>query len=342
MNNMILYKNFCWCLTCFILSSCSSLNWKPDPELFEIKTEPSNTELNFQYFGATSLLINDRDTFILIDGFFTRKNIWTYIKEKLHSDELQVKRVIKKANINKVDALLISHSHYDHILDVRTIISNKHIQQPIRVYGSVPSNGIIESKNFVPVKNCDVTTIGKFKVTFFETPHVKKGWIADMLEYSFLWLADGLGYSNPYTNYSFLLEHEKGNVLVVPSANFNLNQFRGLDVDIVFLGVGLLARNGGAEQIEKYWQEAVVNTKADIVIPIHWDPFDNVISTKIDPTPYMFDNLKLTMKELIRLAKTHNKSLKLLPGLDNTTPLISSNKVKEKYNGCPKSSAIGK
>jgi L-ascorbate metabolism protein UlaG (beta-lactamase superfamily) len=304
-----------YCIFLLALTSCSNSNWVPDPKLFLKESKVTNTELNVKYFGATSLYITDGETDILVDGFFTRQSLFESLVNGITSNDEQIKNTLKQGGIDKIDALLISHAHYDHILDAPMLGANK-------VYGSPQAKKRFSNDSFVDVIDGDSKVVGKFKITFFETDHVEKKWYVKFLEFIHLFLARGTSYLNSGKNYSFLIEHLNGNILIVPSANVRPNQYNDVKADIVFLGVGLLSNNGDAKQyIINYWEETVGKTGAKIVVPIHWDPFNKPIANPISPSPAIIDNLKLTMGELKRLAKESKVSIRLLPVITNTIPI---------------------
>ena len=86
------------------------------------------------------------------------------------------------------------------------------------------------------------------------------------------------------SNYSFLLRHPQGNILIVPSANFIRGLFKDERAEVVFLGIGVLGKQSD-EFIQTYWNEVVRATGAKLVIPIHWDDFTRSLDEPLRPLP---------------------------------------------------------
>ncbi len=131
-----------------------------------------------------------------------------------------------------------------------------------------------------------------------------------------MWRANGDDYKAKGTVFSFFVEHKKGNVLIIPSARFDAVLPKGKEAPTVFMSVGLLSKRCTAE-FDQYWQNAVVNTGAQTLFPIHWDDFREPILNPEDipPSPGWADNLTKTMKKLDSYtedAKKKDKIIKVL------------------------------
>jgi glyoxylase-like metal-dependent hydrolase (beta-lactamase superfamily II) len=69
-------------------------------------------------FGATTLLFDDGATRFLVDAFFTRPALAGGIEAPVQTDTAVVRSVLARAGIERLDAIFVAHSHYDHVLDV--------------------------------------------------------------------------------------------------------------------------------------------------------------------------------------------------------------------------------
>lgn len=282
-----------------LLISCTS--WRPEKKLMLIPVNTSSgQELTARYFGASSILISDGDTSILIDGFFSRPSIGNALINGMKPNYERVSKFLKEHNIDRIDVMLLSHSHYDHILDSGSIA---HINNAI-VYGSKSAIDIVD-KQKEPlrtriIRNKQTVNAGLFSITFYETPHVPKKVTTKLFERVYLALSGGLDYRHLGKNYSFLISHKNRKILVIPSAGYEANILSGVKANVVFLSVGLLGKNKKT-YIKNYWNETVVKTEATLVIPIHWD---NLSGTSLTPSPYPIDNLKKSIKEITALSKS--------------------------------------
>ena len=69
------------------------------------------------FLGVSSLLMNDGETAILTDGFFTRPNIREIFLGKIAPDKALINKSLKHAAIDRLAAVIVNHSHYDHVMD---------------------------------------------------------------------------------------------------------------------------------------------------------------------------------------------------------------------------------
>lgn len=82
------------------------------------------------------------------------------------------------------------------------------------------------------------------------------------------------------------------------SANFRPGALRGVDADVVYLGVGNLGRRP-AGFVRAYWDEVVVTTGARRVVLVHWDDFFLGLHRPLRPMPYVMDDLGVTTGRLL-------------------------------------------
>src|SRR5262245_48847443 len=75
--------------------------------------------LTATFLGVSSLLFDDGQTKIMIDGFLTRPSIWKVALSRIANDTNVSKIVLNKLRLSRssVAAIFVAHSHYDHALD---------------------------------------------------------------------------------------------------------------------------------------------------------------------------------------------------------------------------------
>lgn len=70
------------------------------------------------WMTVASVLIDDGKTKLLFDPAWTRPEVKHWLNlEKFKSDEKLVSDILKKNNLTKIDAIFVSHSHFDHVMD---------------------------------------------------------------------------------------------------------------------------------------------------------------------------------------------------------------------------------
>ena len=279
-----------------LISACSQ--WPPNVDNTMGEVSPFQEGLTARYFGASTLLISDGKTSILIDGFFTRPDPFEAAVFGMKSDYDALEERIRYYDI---DAVLISHDHFDHILDSGNVACIKEAT----LYGASTAIGIASDQIMMPKSRCprpaaeqismytvvsdEQQRIGEFTVTFYATRHSTKKWLSRSGESIYMTVSRGGQYKCAGTNFSYLITHPgypKSRILVVPSAGDPGETLSGVEADVVFLSVGLLSTQSDKE-IRNYWSQTVERTNAKAIIPIHWD---NLSGTVLKPPPIFIDN----------------------------------------------------
>ena len=180
--------------------------------LFDQRLEAKITWL---WSGVSGVYLTDQKTAIYFDPVFNRVSLWqTIFNQPVRPSSKLVENALKHANIKKIDAIFITHSHFDHAIDFPFLL------EPFgaKVYGTLTtkniglSYGSSEAKLFILKPNQPIQ-IGQFKITPFKTPHAK---ILDLFEYCDGELKSPLKIplkACDYRmggNYSYIIEHSTG------------------------------------------------------------------------------------------------------------------------------------
>ncbi len=94
------------------------LNYRPHvPQLEKYGIEASlpstGNGLIVQFTGNSNILISDGKTSILTDGFFTRPSVAKVLWGEVAPDESIIKYCLDRAGIQKLDAVIPVHSHFE-------------------------------------------------------------------------------------------------------------------------------------------------------------------------------------------------------------------------------------
>lgn len=275
---------------------------------------PTDTGLSAQWFGVSTLLIRDKETSIMIDGFFSRPDRTKILFSRIGPAEDVIRDTLRVGGVAELDALFVSHSHYDHALDAPFVAK----ETGALLFGSESTLNVVRaagmtSEQLHPLRHAERVKIGKFEIQSYRTPHaptIFRGAIDESFDEPARFYDYKLG-----ANYSFLLRHPKGSILVIPTAGSRKDMLKGVEADIVFLAIGALGKQQH-EQITAYWNEAVVKTGAKLVIPVHWDDFTRPFAEPLRPFPWPFDNVDRSLGALADLASSAGAptvQLKLMP-----------------------------
>lgn len=305
-------------LAAIVSVGCSGL-LRPDvdpsaPGLAYRQDEVADPGLSVAFFGTSTVLISDGKNAILTDGFLSRPSWLQLVFATLQSNTEEIDFALGSARVEKVDAILVAHSHHDHAMDSGLVAQKTNAI----VYGSESTLNIARGQKTPEtqlrlIKTGQPWEAGGFKITAFETPHspepINVGDIDRPLDAPARLSAYKLG-----ANFSFLLEHRLGNVLIVPSANYKPHVFDGVHAPVVVLGIGLLGKQS-AEFTERYWNEVVRKTGAKLVLPVHWDDFARSLREPLVPLPSFMDNMAVALERLQALAKRDGVTIRFLPAL---------------------------
>lgn len=230
--------------------------------------------ITVKWFGVSTLLIDDGNTQILTDGFFSRPSLFDVALKRPISPEISViNEIINAHQIDRLAVVIPVHSHYDHVMDSGEVAK----LTGATLLGSQSSAYAGESSNLSrdQIRVAEIHTpysYGEFTVTLFESKHAPlstnagiDGTIDEVFALPAPYTAWQLGEA-----YSILIEHPKGDLLVQGSAGHVPGALKGLDVDAVFLGTGGL-HNQSYEYQQAYIFETVTQTNPSVVYTIHHD-----------------------------------------------------------------------
>ncbi|MNX88213.1 metal-dependent hydrolase [compost metagenome] len=261
---------------------------------------PTPGQLTVRFLGTSTLAFDDGRDVVLIDGYLSRPGVLALLTRPLHPDQAAIARHLKRADIRRVSALYVAHTHFDHALDsaslARTYGGALHGTDTLAAIAAAEG---VEGP-VLRLTSGQPTAVGAFQVTPFSTPHSPGDVAAGATAAAFRFPARARAYPEGGAH-SFLIEHGTCRILVVPSAGHPGDRFHGVHADVVMLGVGQLSRQS-PEAVAAYWRDTVTATGARLVIPIHWDDFSRSLDQPLRPFPYAVDRFDQTMKQLTALA----------------------------------------
>ncbi|HEX7034122.1 MAG TPA: MBL fold metallo-hydrolase [Pseudomonadales bacterium] len=322
-----------------ILCSCSCgghLGSVPDfdeysrYDLPQSKDGPRGSEINVTFLGTSTLLFDDGETQILVDAFVTRPGVLAVAFGRLQSDNALIEHIVRRKGINRLKAVFITHSHYDHALDAVAIIKaveaiGSASTEPVILWGSESTRQIGlgggMAEDHVQIFRPGVRIpVGHFEVTALPSKHSPPTFlfndIGTVVEEPLSQPARFCEYSEGGT-YDILIRHGKRSILVKPGANYVEDFLDGVEADILFLGIGRLGKQS-AEFREAFYRHTVQAVEPKLVVPIHWDNFFKRLSGNLPPASRVSDSVPVALDFLRRSLEGDGIRLGMVRGLQTT------------------------
>jgi L-ascorbate metabolism protein UlaG (beta-lactamase superfamily) len=252
------------------------------------------------WLGVTTLLFDDGETQILIDGFFSRPSLADMLLGRVVvNDAAMINFALHEYRMRRLAAIIPVHSHFDHAMDVGAVAK----RTSASILGSESTANIargagVPDDQIVVSDAAEVYEFGEFKVRLLPSRHAPIGWrgnpplpgtIDEPLE-----LPQPVKAWREGGSYTIVIEHPQGTTLVQGSAGFVEGLIEGVSADAVMLSVGGLTTLD-EEYAEQYWQAFVTTTGASSVYPIHFDDFTKPFGV-IAPGPRALGDLEETSR----------------------------------------------
>ena len=237
-----------------------------------------NGQVNLKYLGTAGWKINDDKITILIDPYISRVKLGTghpddKRKTVLRSDYYESDSNLIDSLIDKVDFILVHHSHFDHLADVPYIAR----KTGAKVIGTETTINILKAydiptEQLYPVKGGEDYQFENFSVRVIPSIHsaLNDKHYIDSREYKKPPKAP-LKVSEFIEGGSlmFLARFDSHKILTMGSMNFVERELYGIKPDILLAGV-----NQSQLGLYNYNQRLInVTNKPKYIIPTHWDNF---------------------------------------------------------------------
>ena len=296
--------------------------WQDRPSIDALRlqsteiTETGAFGVKVTWLGSTTLLFDDDETQILIDGFLTRPGVLDIVfRRPIESDAATINYVLDEFRLRRLAAIIPVHSHYDHAMDVGAIAN----RSSAAVVGTESTANIargagVPDEQIILVTNGDTLEFGKFTVTFITSRHVPNGVGDGHLIAGFM--SEPLKQPADFTewreggSWSILISHPLGTTLVQGSAGFIDEALADTQADVVMMSVAGLTSQG-RKYTRDYWHQVVEPTGATRVFVLHYDDFTQPFGqTKLFPTS--IDNVVASVQWLDALAKASDRGIDIL------------------------------
>ena len=237
-----------------------------------------NGQVNLKYLGTAGWKINDDKVTVLIDPYISRVKLGSghpddTRKTVLRSDYYESDSNLIDSLIDRVDFILVHHSHFDHLADVPYIAK----KTGAKVIGTETTINILKAydipnQQLYPVKGGEDYQFENFSVRVIPSIH------SALNDKHYI---DSREYNEPPNaplkvsefieggSLMFLARFESHKILTMGSMNFVERELYGIKPDILLAGV-----NQSQLGLYNYNQRLInVTNKPKYIIPTHWDNF---------------------------------------------------------------------
>ena len=281
----------------------------------QVVDDPPDDAVTATWLGVTTLLFDDGETQILVDGFISRPTLFESLTGRpVNCDAPMINYVMNEYGMQRLAAIVPAHSHYDHAMDVgavalrssASILGSESTANIARGYG-VPEDKIVVAEADRPY------SFGDFTITLVPARHAPIGLRGDVPLAGTV--DEPIELPVPITawreggSYSIVISHPQGTTIVQGSAGYKEGALDDVQADVVMLGVGLL-ESLGRDYTERYWQALVTSTGATRVFPVHFEdqtrPFGEIVLP-----PKLIDNFARTAGWLQDIRDTWDRDTQL-------------------------------
>jgi L-ascorbate metabolism protein UlaG (beta-lactamase superfamily) len=279
--------------------------------------EAGNGSVKVTFLGVSTLLVDDGETQLLIDGFFTRPSLWRTLLAKVSTDTIAADRAISRYRMESVQGIFVAHSHYDHALDIAYVTRRTRAQ----LYGSASTlniargGGLGEDRMTLYQPGKEIQ-LGKFTVTVLRSRHSPSALVNR---------ENGKTIDNPLHqpatvlryieggSFDFVIRHESHTLYIKPSANYVEGMLDTVRADVLFLGLAPLGTQDLAF-MDRFYDQTIGQLKPKLVIPLHWDNFSLPLSGHLTMLPKIADRTAKTFDFMIARTKSDSITFKILQG----------------------------
>ena len=269
------------------------------------------------FFGVSTLLLDDGETQILIDGFFSRPSILKVLTSRISTDTSIVNKVISQYGIDKLKAVFVTHSHYEHALDAAYIA--KKTNSDLLGSSSTFNIGLGGGLNENQVSIFDLEKeyqYGHFSVKVILSKHSPAASYNDDLGEEISTPIAQPAKASDYVeggSFDFFIHHKEHTIYIKPSANYITDKLKETKSDVLFLGVGGLS-NQDSVFMNQYYRQTVEMLMPKIIIPLHWDNFFQPFSDNLRMNPRLMDKSYKGFDFLINKTQSSNINFTILQG----------------------------
>ena len=286
---------------------------RPDLDRYadRLDVRPATGGLGVTFLGVASLLLDDGESAVMTDGFFSRPSLRKVVLGKVAPNPGRIDAALARVRVERLDAVVPVHTHFDHAMDSAAVAERTGAALVGGCSAAYVGRGLGLPEDRIQVVTPGVPlSFGTFTLTLVESRHCPPDRFPGVIDEPVVPPARASAYRCGEA-WSVLVEHSSGrSALLQGSAGFGPGALTGRRADVAYLGVGQLGVRG-RDYIRSYWAETVTAVGARRVVLTHWDDFFRPLDRTLRALPYAGDDLDVTMSVLGDLAQRQDVALHL-------------------------------
>lgn len=270
---------------------------------FDVPAAEPDSPLSVTWMGVATLLLDDRSSALMTDGYFSRPSLTQVAAGKVAPSAPRVDGCLARAKVSRLAAVIPVHTHIDHALDSALVADRTGAQL---VGGESAANvgrghGLAADRLIVAASG-EPIALGAYDVTLVESHHCPPDRFPGVIRRPVVPPVKASAYRCGEA-WSTLIHHRPSDrrLLIQGSAGFVTGALEGQRAEVVYLGVGQLGLQPRSYLVD-YWTEVVRAVGARRVVLIHWDDFFRPLSEPLRAFPYAADDLDVSIRVLDELA----------------------------------------
>ena len=267
------------------------------------------------FFGTTMCLLDDGETQLLLDAHLTRPGLGRMLFGKLRTDAALVDRVLAAHPMDRLAAIFVSHTHYDHVLDAAYIAQKTGaVLHGSRSAMNVGRGGGLPEDRLALFQPGEPVRVGAFEITVLPSVHSKPNAINDDLGVEITRPLAQPARRRDYTeggSFDFLIRHGARTTLVRPSCNYIPGALKDVRADTLLLGIGCMGKESRGF-MDAFYAETVACVRPKRIIPVHWDNFFLPLRAPLKPQTALADNMAASLDYLLPRLKADGIAFELL------------------------------